>query len=394
MKKGVMKVSVVLVIVLILGMLLSACQPAGTTAPTSVTAKYKIGLNNLFKGGYPLDILELQGKYVSDVAGMDFFSVNDEGKVEKVVQDVQSLISSGCDGLEIFCVVETLFPGISQNAIDGKTPFVLYDKIPMDPTIRQQILDNPYFKGGVGSQDYNGGVAIATYANELGLKNAIIMAAQQGDPTHDARIKGFEDTFKGTLLAVAHSGANNITDYANKTDDMLTANPNADCIYGTGGDFAQGAIIALQNHADLKDKVKVFATDIDPTLLGKLKDGSISALNGAHFVNNMFTTCLLINALDGHPILDPNGKPPIIQSIQMPVLPAAWADLYQRFWMDGQPYSPEEVKSLLWRYNPNINYQTFADKCAAYSIVERLNQKLKEGAVTKAELEAAGVPIT
>lgn len=389
--KFLRKACLAVAVILILALTAAGCA---TTNTTGEAKKYKIGLNNLFKGGYALDIIEASAKDAVTIAGSDFFSVNDELKVDKVPQDVQSLIAAGSNGVMVFCVIENLFPVIAQNCKDGKTPFVFYDKIPAEAATRTALKDNDYFVGGVGSQNYQAGKAIGEKAVADGCKSAIIIAAQQGDPTHEPRIQGFTDVFVaagGKVLGISKGGTG-IADYGNKADDLLTANPTTDCIYGSGGDFAQGGILGLQNHPEIK--AKVYATDLDPTLMEKLKSGDLAAANGGHFVNGMFTACLLINYLDGHPILDASGEAPIYENLPIVVLPAEWADLYERFWMKQQPYSEAEVKKLLWRYNKDVNYDTFNDMIGKYSIEERLNAKLKEGAVTEAELKAAGVPIS
>ena len=382
-------------IVFSLALIAVGCDSTNTTGEGTQPLKtYKIGLNNLFKGGYPLDIIEASAKDAVTVAGSEFFSVNDEGKVDKVPQDIQSLIASGSDGVMIFCVIENLFPVVAQNCVDGKTPFVFYDKIPAEAATRTALMDNEYFVGGVGSQNYQAGEAIGKKAIADGCKTAIIIAAQQGDPTHEPRIKGFTDVFEasgGKVVGVSKGGTG-IADYATKTDDLLTANPDVDCIYGSGGDFAQGGILGLQNHSEID--AKVYATDLDPTLMEKLKSGDLAAANGGHFVNGMFTACLMINYLDGHPILDADGNAPIFENLPLVVLPAEWADLYERFWMKQQPYSAEEIKKLLWRFNKDVDYDYFNEMIGKYSIEERLNAKLAEGAVTEAELKAAGVPIS
>ena len=153
--------------------------PAEGQAPAPPSASYKIGLNNLRKGAYALDVLENTAKFATLTLGSEFFSVNDEGKIEKVVQDVQSLIAAGCDGIEIFCVVETLFPVVAKACEEARVPFVFYDKVPASEETRAALMKNPYFVGAVGSQNYQAGQAIGKAAVEAGCKKAIIVAAQQ-----------------------------------------------------------------------------------------------------------------------------------------------------------------------------------------------------------------------
>jgi ribose transport system substrate-binding protein len=386
MKSTLRTLALIIVMTLVFALLATGCTPTTTTG----TQSYKIGLNNLGKGAYPLDVLEEQARYGVTTLGCEFYAVNDEFTVEKVTEDVKTMIAAGCKGVEIFCVIESLFPVINQACLEAKMPFVLYDKVPANEETRAAMLANPYFVGAVGSQNFQAGQAVGQAAVDAKCKKAIIVAAEQGDPTHDARIAGFTDIFEkagGEVLAVVHCGASE--DVAAKADDLITANPEADCVYGSGGTHAMGVINSLKNHPG--SNMKVFGTDLDPDLLAYLTTGEMTACNGAHFVNSMFTSILMVNYLDGHPIKDANGKAPIIETLQVPVLKAEWSALYKKFWIDGHPFSEKEIKNLAYRFNSKVTYDDFLKAISNYSIEERLMAKMNEGLVTKQELIDAGV---
>ena len=95
-----------------------------------------------------------------------------------------------------------------------------------------------------------------------------------------------------------------------RANDLLTAHPDVDCVYGTNGDVASATIQALEKHPEVS--AKMFATDLDPAVLEGLESGVVSAANGAHWVGGDFAAELLIN-YSGNPIKDPEGKAPCLR---------------------------------------------------------------------------------
>lgn len=349
----------------------------------------KLGLNNFLKGIYSVDILENGFAETCKALGINTMIVNDEGKVEKTVQNVDNMISAGVDGIVFFGISETLFPVVSQKCEEAKVPFVCYDHMPSDENL-EILLANPYFKGVVATRDYGTGQNIGKHAASLGLKKALVITGKMTDPTHSARTNGFKETFEeagGTVLDIAWD-AENLADATAKANDLLTAHPDADCIYASNGDYGSGTIQAMAQHPEVK--AKLFVTDLDPDILKGLGDGTISAANGAHWINVDFATTLLVNALLGHELKDENGKAPVLVAPVM-ALPAEMVDLYDRFWIKSQPFSGDELKQFVVTWNENVSLQDYIDVLANYSVESRLKQKEKDGLITADELKAVGI---
>ena len=394
--KNLKKLSILLSTALTLSVALTGCgsstsksssSNSGSTASKATT--FKIGCNNYLKGIYSLDILEKNANFAATSFGDNFAVVNDAGKTEQVIQNVQNLISSGVKGIVFFGIVDTVFPVVAQKCQAAKVPFVLYDHIPSDATMKT-LKANPYFVGMVGEHDYDAGYPIGEYAAKAGLKKAIIITGKRGDTTHEARVKGFTDAFEkggGKVIDVGW-GCNTLSDGVQKADDLLTAHPDVDCIYGSNGDFGLGALQALKKHTNVK--AKMYITDLDPGVLTGLKSGDVAAANGAHWINASFATALLQNYLEGHKIKGSDGKAPVL-TVPILVLPSNQEDLYEKFWINNQPFSADELKNLTYAFNKNVSLQTFQDTLKNYSIKSRLEQKEKEGKVTADELKNVGI---
>ena len=150
----------------------------------------KLGLNNFMKGIYSVDIMENAFAETCKGLGIQTMIVNDEGKVEKTVTNVDNMISAGVDGIVFFGISETLFPVVSQKCQDAKIPFTVYDHMPSDENL-EILKANPYFKGAVATRDIGTGRNMGEHAASLGLKKAIIITGKMADPTHSARTNGF-----------------------------------------------------------------------------------------------------------------------------------------------------------------------------------------------------------
>ena len=363
--------------------------PGNTTGDVTGGKKLKLGSNNFLKGIYSVDILEKGFVETCNALGIDTMVVNDEGKVEKTIQNVDNMISAGVNGIVFFGISETLFPVVSQKCEQAKIPFVVFDHMPSDENLAI-LLENPYFKGAVATKDLGTGENIGTAAAAQGLKKALIITGKKADPTHSARTKGFTDAFVaagGEVLDVAWD-SQNLSDATTKANDLMTAHPDVDCIYATNGDYGSGTIQAMAKHSEVN--AKLYVTDLDPDVLTGLKDGTIAAANGAHWINVDFATTLLINALNDHELKTADGKAPILVAPVM-TLPSEMVDLYDKFWIKSQPFSGEELKQFVVTGNPDVTLKDYEDVLANYTVESRLLQKEKEGLITAEELSKLGI---
>jgi hypothetical protein len=95
---------------------------------------------------------------------------------------------------------------------------------------------------------------------------------------------------------------------------------------------------------------------------------------------SLIAPTLLQNYLDGHPILDENGKAPHLQTHPFKV-DQSNVDAYMSvFTTEGvQPVTEQMLKDLCFRFNPDVNYQTYVDL-------------MNDGLTLNAILEANGKP--
>ncbi|MDR3162184.1 MAG: sugar ABC transporter substrate-binding protein [Spirochaetaceae bacterium] len=355
----------------------------GTQDGSTADKKLVIGFNNYLQGNYSLDILEKSFKATCDALGVEPYVLNDEAKPENSASNVDNMINAGVDGIVFFGINDTLFPVVAKKCTDAKVPFVFFDHMPSDETLAR-VISSPYYKGIAATVDYGTGINIGNYALQRGLKKAVVITGQQGDTTHSARTNGFTETFTkggGQVLAQAY-GPVDLSGALTRANDTLTAHPDADCIYATNGDVGTSCIEALSKHPAMK--ASIFVTDLDPSVLAGLKKGTVAAGNGAHWVNVDFATALLVNSLRGNDIKDNGQSPRLVVPVM--TLPSNLVDLYDTYWIQQQPFSPDEMRSWVGQ---SVTIDTFKKALNDYNIQNRLDAKVKQGLLKQADLDAA-----
>jgi ribose transport system substrate-binding protein len=373
MKMQSVKIKSMLFIMVLL-LVFSACgkeKKADAGNVSTDTAAYTLGYNNFGQGAWILDLIEKSTADALNSVGMKIRVVNNEFTVDKLISDAQNLIASQVDGLIVWSVADTLYPAFSRLCQDTKVPFVLGERYPSNEDTKVMLQKNSYFVGAIGSTDVENGVMIAEAMLAAGHKTVIIIGAAVGDTVHENRIKGFTEVFEeggGKILAIARCA--NISEAVQKSNDLLTAYPDADCLYGLAPDYSSGALNAMEGRGIT---MPVYGTDIDPNVIKAIREGKIVAANGgAAEYCTVIAAMLLINYLDGHPILDENGQAPMTDSMRTVFVTSERVDDYEKHWINNYAFSPEEFKNLCWRYNLNVSWQDYVNLIENYSFESRM----------------------
>jgi ribose transport system substrate-binding protein len=343
-----------------------------------------IGCNNYLKGIYSLDILEKNFVTTCMSLGVDPMVVNDEGKIENCVTNVDNMISAGVDGIVFLGISDTLFPVVARKCEAAGVGYAFYDHMP-SPKSLAMFAKNPHFAGIAATSDLATGKNIADYAVKIGLKKAIVVTGETTDTTHSARTNGFKKTFEaagGKVLAEGY-GTVTIADGMARANDLLTAHPDIDCVYATNGDLGTATIEALKKHPGVHAKLLV--TDLDPDILSGLKNGTVQAANGAHWVNIDYTTALLVCQLKGYNLKKPDGTAPVL-IVPVMTLPNSYVDLYNQEWIENSPYSAAQLQSLV---KPNVTIAYYQKMLDNYNIDNCLKEKVAAGRVLQSVLDKA-----
>lgn len=358
----------------------TTAAPAGgetTAAPaggeTSEFPSYKLIANTWGAGAYPLDELQSWQEYTAALAGCTIETANNEFTADKVVSQLESQLASQPDGA-LYCLqVAATFEPCINDFDNAGVPYAWSSNFPSDEELMKRCQEDELYAGGVNPDPYNQGVQMAEMALADGNKTAVITGAAIGDFNHDNRILGFTEAFEaggGKVLQVSHSS--DPSEAVQKTNDLFSANPDADCVYGSGGDFLSAAVTCLDGRSDVNPNMMVYGTDIDPTLVPLVAEGKVAGMNGSQGVQGSLALVLLINALDGHRIVDENGQGVNFLNLECAMITPENAAAYQAGYEAGVSWvGDENYKNLLYRFNPDVtldDFNNFFENFAAASL--------------------------
>ncbi len=353
-------------------------------------SKGVIGFNYFAAGDYALDTLANNTSHVIEACGYEAMSVCDNASLDQLVTDVENMINAGVDGLVLWIPNDSLYLSVADLCENAGVPFVLSDKVPTDPAIREKLETYSTYCGAVTPDNYSYGVQMAEFALDSGYKSGFILAPGVGDATGTVRINGFKETFEaagGTVLGEQHTDDSNQA--ATQAEDMYLANPDADFIMATGAStFGSAGLEVLNKYND--SHMKIITADFDEAILASMKnDDKVSFLIGDFLVSGSYAAALMCNKLDGTPILDEDGTAPYIDNVPAYSIPVEQIDLFSTYIAGDCIYSDEECVAML-----GMSLEEFENTVVSvYSLNERLLAKYNEGTIPEQELLDAGIEI-
>jgi ABC-type sugar transport system substrate-binding protein len=286
---------------------------------------------------------------------------SDDTIADRELQNIQNFVASGVDGLVMMPTASSVLPQGAAECADAKIPFVLSVFVGEQEDRAEIRASNPYYVGAVSADMYAEGYRLGQNAIEDGHKTAVLIGGNIGDANIEVRIQGFTQSFVteggGTILDTAR--CTGPTEGQEKASALLSANPNAQCLYCVAGDYLPGAVNAMET---LGLSMPIYLSNADSSAIDYIRDGTVvGAMTGNDLVGAV-ACALLINYLDGHPILDEDGKPPELQLVGF-ALNADNVDDFERVFFDEDNFlfTDERLHTLVWRYNPDVTYDTFVD---------------------------------
>ena len=334
--------------------------------------EYRFGTNIWGSGSYVLESNAKTANVNYEGLGLTFEGISNDFTADKITTDVQTQISDGVDAIIETPLTQPSFLAVAQICEDNGVPFVYYDKVPQDDAT-QEALENNYsmYVGNIVCSDFQFGYEIGARMIEDGCTKALVVRSSIGDASHDERQKGFEQAFVeeggGEILGTAICASP--AEAVDKSNDVITAyGQQADSVYALGSDFATGTINAIAARSDDYSKeLKIYTTDFTPDMAQLIIDGQLAALNGGQLEECSIAAALVCNWLDGHPILDEEGKAPFFNQMQPCTIDETNAQAYIDKMESGEPIIPQEYyKNLLWRYNPDVTYDDFVEFLTDY----------------------------
>jgi len=279
---------VILSTLLILAMLMAACQPAAPTtapAPTQAPAaqptapavgKTIVGYMAPNSAQGQIMFMDSFVRHAQDL-GMEVVTVNAESDVTKQDSQCSNLISLGVKAIVVVPVDSKAISACVDRAAEAKVPVFGIDRQPFNPKTVMTVMSDNYLAGQQGAQCV---VDRLTAKNGSAKGTVIEVTGDLGTNVAQLRGKGFEDAMKKypdiklTVLPTDWSPEKG----ASVVQNAFAADPNIDAIYwhsdytGAGiipalGEIGKSAKVGEPGH------VILCGIDGDPTSLKNMADG-------------------------------------------------------------------------------------------------------------------------
>jgi len=376
----------VLSIMLVLAMvcLLAACgtNTAGTKSDSSAGFKeiqsdasgkypsadeltpYKIGV---LYWGYT-DLLGSQIKKNLDYLGKEFnceMVYSDGGmSIEGYVTATENLIQGGVNGIiSIFAL-----PGMIEACEKAGVYLVQALNETTDPDTVELMKNSKYFVGMFTENDYECGYTMVEDLYNKGCRNICYMSPSPGmAANHDNRVRGIEDALKDypeVKLLANYRGEQQVEALQN----FAAIYPEMDGLIVTGG--VQGgteSIYQTIQSEGLSGKVKFATIDIGEGTAERLKSGDLAWIAGGQYPTTGIAFSALYNAIVGTPVIEDNTK-----TVFRPFMTIQSPEEFEQYikYVDGDvpPYTGDEIKALIKKFNPEASLKLYEQYGEAYGI--------------------------
>jgi ribose transport system substrate-binding protein len=322
---------------------------------------YLIGFNTWGAGSPVFDDMAVEIEYTLATYGLKGSRASDEHLADKELQNMQNFISAGVDGIVMQITADPVLPQAAKACLDSRIPFAMGIFIGDDADRATVTADNPYYAGAVSADLYHDGYLMGKAAAEDGHKTAVLIGGNVGDNHFEQRIAGFRQAFvtEGGGEIIDEARCTSPAEGQEKATALLSAHRDVGAIYAMVGVYVPGSINAMDI---LGLNIPVYASNANADIVDYIKNGRVSAGGGGNDLPAGVAAALLINRLDGHPILDENGKAPDLKINPFLVNKDNVDDYIATFYTPGtHPITEDVLKSLLWRFNKDVSYKTFTE---------------------------------
>jgi ribose transport system substrate-binding protein len=295
---------------------------------------------------------------------------------DQMTSEIQRLLSSGIDGLCYDAHFEPMLTDTIAKCKQANAALVLA-YTPTFPERNDELRAYEKFVGYFGEDLYQKGYLLGVRAAENGGTKAIIASGARGTIDMNEKIDGFTKGFTDGGGEIVDTITTTLpTEVEGRVADSLAAHPDCDTIYGAVGVHCLGALEAAKKAGKAND-IKFYSSEIDIELFNMVGRGEIAAATTGSQVDWAMGIALLVNFLDGHPILDENGQAPIIDWMTPIIVDQDNYEEVKIVEFDNNPLTENFFKSYLWAYNPDVSYADFQEFADNYSI-DWLKQKQEQ----------------
>lgn len=306
-------------------LILSGCAAGGASTGSGDNKEIRIGAIYLDSQGYYGGV-QAGVQAAAKASGMNvkFIETNPGGDVSKESEFMSTLVSSGVSAIIISAAsADSSVPAIKQ-AFDAGIPVICYNTCVNDDAVAKYVTayiigDPVTFGTKLGEAAVNAFTSAGITAPKIGVVNC------EQYEVCKLRLKGFQEALTkglpGATIVANQEGAE-VDRAVTVAEQMLTANPDINGMYGEAGGATIGAYKSVAT-ANKVGKIFVFGSDMTTEIATELKKGDVlkSVVDISGKAVGKLAWAAVEDAL--------NGKKPSDKVVQAPI------DLYAPADADG-----------------------------------------------------------
>lgn len=294
---------------------------------------------------------------------------------ETQVQSAENLIASGCNGILVVNSSDAMLPKLGQICEENGVYWGLQWRRVVSDEVKAQLDGYKYFVGNTCEEEVEIATRLAQDLADDGTKELAVVTTAVGDVTTDMRNQGIDSVCAATEMervAEYRGSRTTAVEVMEAVEKFITGFPNLDAIFLTTGTNTQleGALAALDKH-NKRGEIKLAVIDfIDADLMREyLEDGTLFRIAGGHYVDPIFTSAMIINAIEGNPLSDTN------EQIDLKFIDfKSYEDAvnYYKYVENEEEsiyaYTPEELGQMIRSINPDFTLEDLRTMADAYSV--------------------------
>ena len=233
--------------VMLAGLALTGCSAESTDGgnDTKDNGKKTIGVSLFYRRDEYYKDLDVAFRKEADAAGLNIVLQDADSDPAKQTQQIEDFIQQGVDAIAIAPADPVGLVPVMESAVDAGIPVVVYDNIVESDKISTTVGFD-YMDDGKQVGDWT-----VDYINKnLGGKAKVaIIDFMQSPIVCGQRATGFENAVKslpGVEVVTRQDGKATRADAMSVMENILTANPDINVVYGINLDTCAGAKAAIE----------------------------------------------------------------------------------------------------------------------------------------------------
>lgn len=292
------------------------------------------------------------------------FTFVDALTTDEYISGTENLIQKGVDGILSLLVLPSMIEACDASGVYLQQ--ILNENT--DPDTLKLMSEAEYFTGMITEDDYECGVAMVDDLYARGCRNIVWIAPESGmAANHDNRVRGIEaaiEKYDDLNVLANYRGS----EQPEALQSFAATYPEMDGIVVTGG--AGGgteSIYQIMRSEGLNGQAILATIDIGEGTGEKIESEELGWIAGGQYPTTGVAFAILYNAIVGTPINDSPEK-----TIYRPFMVLQSKEDYDNYmkYVEGDipPYTGDEIKALIKKFNPDASLALVEEYGEAYGI--------------------------